>query len=373
MERAEEQNMFAHGLLPTLGIAVLALFIVVFRQVTAQVQAQRLLLKSEKELTVARDKALDASRLKSEFVANISHELRTPLSGILGMAELLTLKPLDHESIDISNHLLDSAKHLLTVVNDLLDFSKLEAGKVNLEVMTVSLRDLVNDVIKNSSPEARKKGLQLSEQVSHAVPKEIVADATRIKQVLLNMLHNAIKFTKIGSVQLDVSMTEEGMIKFSVTDTGIGVSRLIQDKLFQPFVQGDGSTTRVYGGTGLGLSVSRNLVQLMDGKIGVISVEGSGSTFWFSIPVLLPEQVTVMADLNTPAGKKDEDASAMEQPSEQAQESSATDISDPVDTVATEIANRLEPARGSGYEQAAETTESTKNPTSQPHEQTNVR
>jgi len=288
LKQAEAQNMFAQSLLPTLGISVLALFLVVFRQVHAQLQAQKMLQKSEQELTIARDKALDASRLKSEFVANISHEIRTPLGGILGMAELLTLKSLESESFEISNHLFESAKHLLTVVNDLLDFSKLEAGAVELESIEFSVRDTVNEAVRAVNAEADKKGLLIAHKVSNAVPDSLEGDATRIKQVLLNLLHNAIKFTKAGLVTIDVD-SDGVAVKFSVTDTGIGVAPSIQQNLFQPFVQADGSTTRVYGGTGLGLSISKNLVQLMKGEIGVTSVEGSGSTFWFSIPLVVSE------------------------------------------------------------------------------------
>jgi signal transduction histidine kinase len=284
LRQAEAQNIFVQSLLPTLGISVLALFLVVFRQVHAQVQTQKMLLKSEQELTAARDRALDASRLKSEFVANISHEIRTPLGGILGMAELLTLKSLESESLEISGHLFESAKHLLTVVNDLLDFSKLEAGKVQLESIEFSVRDIVNEGVRAVNAEATKKDLQLTKTISHAVPDKMIGDATRTKQVLINLLHNAIKFTKAGSVAVVVERDAES-VKFSVTDTGIGVPANIQQNLFQPFVQADGSTTRVYGGTGLGLSISKSLVQLMNGEIGVDSAEGSGSTFWFSIPL----------------------------------------------------------------------------------------
>jgi two-component system, sensor histidine kinase and response regulator len=241
------------------------------------------------QLQAARDQALEASKLKSQFVANISHEVRTPMSGVLGMAELLVDQDnLDNDAREIAQHIYQSAQSLLHVVNDLLDFSKLEAGKINLEVEDFSVRHLIDDVVNSITPAASKKGLSVASKFSEGIPDKVKGDPGRVRQVLLNLAHNAVKFTSTGSVQISTELGEQfpdGItLVFAVTDTGIGIEKEIQRKLFEPFVQADGSTTRTYGGTGLGLSICKSLISLMNGQIGLESEKGKGSTFWIAVP-----------------------------------------------------------------------------------------
>ncbi len=288
LSRSSSKTLFANGLFPTLGLAVLALFIVVFRQLMANLRSQKLLLESEKQLKAARDEALEGSRLKSEFVTNMSHEIRTPLSGILGMSELLNLKDLDAEGQEIAEHLNESTKHLLVIVNDLLDFSKLEAGKMVLESQEFSPVELLQEVVTITTNDANRKNLFMNVVVDPATPQILIGDKIRIKQVILNLVYNAIKFTANGGITISVKV-ENDRTRFQVTDTGIGIATEVQEKLFQPFVQADGSTTRVYGGTGLGLSICKSLVSLMHGTMGVHSTLGDGATFWVSLPLASPQ------------------------------------------------------------------------------------
>lgn len=244
--------------------------------------------QANKDLQYARDRAIEASSVKSKFVANISHEIRTPMSGVLGMSELLLTCDLDEEARELSQYIYTSARSLLEVVNDLLDFSKLEAGKLSISRMRFNMDKVVNEVAQTTAISAHQKNLKLTLNVEPDLP-EVYGDANRIRQVLLNLVHNAIKFTSKGSVSIDVravSTTKNAVtVRFTVMDTGIGIAEESRSHLFNPFEQADGSTTRKYGGTGLGLSISRSLVQLMLGEIGFDSEEGKGSTFWFNIPM----------------------------------------------------------------------------------------
>jgi len=251
--------------------------------------------RTQAELQRARDAAEAASRAKSQFVANVSHEVRTPMNGILGLTELLLEGPLSDEQRQYLGMVKASADALLHVINDVLDFSRIEAGRLELHPVAFDLRDQLADILQPLAVAARKKGLHLGCRVAPDVPARVLADGERLRQVLLNICGNALKFTADGEVTMDVRLTpdlasgaDRTMLEFRIRDTGIGIPPEKHDLVFGAFTQADGSTSRRFGGTGLGLAISASLVRLMGGAIALRSAEGEGSTFTITVPAVAP-------------------------------------------------------------------------------------
>jgi signal transduction histidine kinase len=284
LQRGEQNNQFPEQIVAGQAAGELHLLADTFNRVAA---AER---KSRAELEKAKASAESANRAKSEFMANISHELRTPMNGIMGLTEVLLLTELDEEQLDYATTVRDSADSLMSLINEILDFSRLDAGKMVLNPAPFELRSTVTEVMALLSTQVAAKNLGMGVQFVNDPPCALIGDEGRIRQVVTNLLGNAIKFTHEGRIDVRVECVErsgdQATVRLAVTDTGIGIAADKLDLIFEKFTQADGSMTRRYGGTGLGLTIVKQLIEMMGGVVGVESREGEGSTFW--IRVALP-------------------------------------------------------------------------------------
>jgi signal transduction histidine kinase/ActR/RegA family two-component response regulator len=271
--------------------------------------------RRERDMLLAKEKAEAASRAKSEFVSRMSHELRTPLNAIIGFAQLLKDEPLTHSQNNYVQLIASSGDHLLDLINTVLDHAKIEAGKLTLESIPFNLAELIAAVATMINQQASAKGLMFETVVANNLPARIVGDPTRLRQILLNLLANAVKFTEQGGVTLSMA-ADDGVLHFSVRDTGVGMDEAALSRLFQPFSQADESTSRKFGGTGLGLLIARDLLQAAGGDIEVDSAPNAGTCFWGHLPLRLPAaedahaQPTISASITAPLPTAENSATA---------------------------------------------------------------
>ncbi|MGD1051922.1 MAG: ATP-binding protein [Solirubrobacteraceae bacterium] len=278
------------ALLPLLGLV--AMF--------ARERRERLesLLELNDAYRIARDEAVEASKMKSAFLANVSHEIRSPMNGVIGMNELLLETALNDEQRSYAEQVSRSSEHMLAIINDILDISTIETGRLELDKSEFDLRDAVEQACAPAMLEARGTGIELAIEIAAGTPSRVVGDGSRLRQVLMNLVSNAVKFTATGSVSVTIAPApgeDRDAIRFDVVDTGIGIDAELLEQMFEPFTQADVSTTRLYGGNGLGLAIAKELVELMGGTIGAESERGAGSRFWFEVTLPAVEVAEVSA------------------------------------------------------------------------------